>query len=86
MLRQCVELREQHGGMQMHASIEDLMTKHGNVVDKTAFKILSEQLHIIHAEQVAQMNKGAADHLGKLIKVFDEILVYIQGNLASAKK
>jgi hypothetical protein len=47
---QATELQEQHGGVQGHLSIEDLMVKIGNCVDKIALMALEEQVFAIHAE------------------------------------
>jgi hypothetical protein len=47
------QLREQHGGIQKHSSLDDLMTKISNCVDKTALMVLEQQVFAIHAEQAA---------------------------------
>jgi hypothetical protein len=70
-------LREQHGGVTKHASIEDLMIKIGNCVDKTALKALEEQVFAIHAEQLATANSHGVKAIEKcigLIKQFRSII------------
>jgi len=71
---QATALREQHGGVTKHASIEDLMTKIGNCVDVTALKCLEEQVFAIHAEQLATANNNGASYILKCIDLIDEAL------------
>jgi hypothetical protein len=50
MLDQAKQIREQHGGIEKHLSIDDLMGKIENCVDRTALVALVEQVFAIHAE------------------------------------
>ncbi|MCJ1435723.1 hypothetical protein MMC27_005098 [Xylographa pallens] len=67
-------LREQHGGLAKHASIEELMIKIGNCVDKTALKALEEQVFAIHAEQLATANSNGAKYIQRCIDLIDQAL------------
>ena len=69
---QATALREQHGGVTNHASIEDLMIKIGNCVDKTALKGLEEQMFAIHAEQLATANSNGVGYIETCIALIDE--------------
>jgi hypothetical protein len=71
---QLIALREQHGGVNKHMSIEDLMTKIGNCVDKTALKALEEQVFAIHAEQLATANSNGVKYIEKCISLIDQAL------------
>ncbi len=71
---QATALREQHGGVTKHASIEDLMTKIGNCVDVTALKCLEEQVFAIHAEQLATANGNGVGYILECINLIDEAL------------
>ncbi len=71
---QKIALREQHGGVTKHASIEDLMIKIGNCVDKTALKALEEQVFAIHAEQLATANGNGVTYIEKCIVLIDQAL------------
>lgn len=82
LLAQAKELREQHGGVQKHLSIEDLMVKIGNCVDKTALMALEEQVFAIHAEQLATGNGRGADYVDELVRFIDAALGREQGSVA----
>ena len=71
---QTTELREQHGGVHRHESIEELMIKIGNVVDKTALKALEEQVFAIHAKQLASTNSNGICYIEKCIVLIDQAL------------
>lgn len=71
---QTLALREQHGGITNHASIDDLMIKIGNCVDKTALKSLEEQVFAIHAEQLATANSNGVGYIEACISMIDEAL------------
>ena len=73
---QAIALREQHGGVTKHASIEDLMNKIGNCVDKTALKVLNEQVFAIHAEQLATANSNGIRYIEKCIGLIDQALTW----------
>lgn len=74
LLAQATELREQHGGIQRHISIKDLMVKIGNCVDKAALMALEEQVFAIHAEQLATGNGWGVDYIDELIQWIDVAL------------
>jgi hypothetical protein len=76
---QAKELREQHGGITRHGKIEDLMTKIGDCVDRTALKALEEQVFAIHAEQLASANSNGVTYLEECIGLIEQAI-----NLASA--
>lgn len=78
-MARATELREQHGGVQRHHSIEDLMVKIGNRVDKTALMDLAEQVFAIHAEQLATRDGEGADYIGELVQCIDVALGSGQG-------
>jgi hypothetical protein len=67
-------IREQHGGVTKHSSIEDLMGKIGNCVDKTALKVLHEQIFAIHAEQLATANTNGLRYIEGCISLIDKVL------------
>ncbi|TAQ84708.1 hypothetical protein B7494_g6969 [Chlorociboria aeruginascens] len=71
---QAKELREQHGGVQNHCTIEELMIKIGNCVDKTALKLLEEQVFGIHAEQLATANSNGVKYLEECIDLIERSL------------
>lgn len=71
---QANELREQHGGVQKHGTIEELMIKIGNCVDRTALKLLEEQVFAIHAEQLATANSNGVKYLEECISLIDRAL------------
>jgi hypothetical protein len=71
---QATALREQHGGVDKHGSIEDLMIKIGNCVDKTALKALEEQVFAIHAEQLATANSNGVKYIEECIGLIDQAL------------
>ncbi|EAT82057.2 hypothetical protein SNOG_10663 [Parastagonospora nodorum SN15] len=74
LLAQAVGLREQHGGVQQHQSLDDLMAKIGNCVDKEALMALHEQFFAIHGEQLATANSKGADYINELIDFIDMAL------------
>jgi hypothetical protein len=74
---QATALREQHGGINKHASINDLMIKIGNCVDKTALKALEEQMFAIHAEQLATANSNGVGYIQNCISLIDQALALI---------
>jgi hypothetical protein len=67
LVRQGKEIREQHGGVQTHASIDDLMIKIGECVDKSALVALEAQVFAIHGEQIATANSRGADYIDELV-------------------
>lgn len=67
-------VQEQHGGVQRHRSIDQLMQEIGAVVDKTALMTLEEQVFAIHAEQKATVLVRGAEYAGKGIKLIDAAL------------
>ncbi|KAF2011019.1 hypothetical protein BU24DRAFT_472148 [Aaosphaeria arxii CBS 175.79] len=69
------QLREQHGGVQKHDSMEDLTAKVGNCVDRSALKVLVEQVFAMHAEQLATTNGEGAMLIRKIVKLIDMALV-----------
>jgi len=71
---QAKALREQHGGVIRHVSIEELMIKIGNCVDKTALKVLHEQVFAIHAEQLATANSNGVRYIEECISLIDQAL------------
>jgi hypothetical protein len=71
---QATALREQHGGVTNHASVNDLMIKIGNCVDKTALKGLEEQIFAIHAEQLATANSNGVGYIEACIALINEAL------------
>lgn len=71
---QATAIREQHGGVTYHASINDLMIKIGNCVDKTALRCLEEQVFAIHAEQLATANSNGVGYIEACIALIDEAL------------
>ncbi|KAF2799650.1 hypothetical protein K505DRAFT_230468 [Melanomma pulvis-pyrius CBS 109.77] len=83
---QATALRDQHGGVQRHLSIEDLMVKIGNCVDKTALMALEEQVFAIHAEQLATGNSQGAGYISELVGFIDAALGRKQGSVAVSKE
>lgn len=71
---QAKAMRDQHGGVMKHDSIDNIMVKVGNCIDKTSLKLLEEQVFAIHAEQMATSNAGGIDYVEKCIKLIDEAL------------
>ncbi|KAK0125599.1 hypothetical protein ONS96_009434 [Cadophora gregata f. sp. sojae] len=71
---QATALREQHGGIDTHISITDIMNKVGNVIDQTALKSLMEQVFAIHGEQMAMSNSVGAKALRECIGLLDQAL------------
>jgi hypothetical protein len=71
---QATALRVQHGGVTNHSSIDDLMIKIGNCIDKTALKALEEQVFAIHAEQLATANSNGVGYIEACIALIDEAL------------
>jgi len=71
---QATALREQHGGLTTHTSIEDIMNKIGDCVDKTALKSLMEQVFAIHAEQLATSNSNGVGYIEECITLIDQAL------------
>ncbi|RDL39909.1 Uncharacterized protein BP5553_04249 [Venustampulla echinocandica] len=71
---QAKAMREQHGGVTTHASMDELMTKIGNCVDKTALKVLEEQVMAIHAEQLATGNSNGVGYIEICIAHIDQAL------------
>jgi hypothetical protein len=71
---QATGLREQHGGVTSHDSIESIMAKIGDCVDKVALKGLMEQVFAIHAEQLSTGNGNGVIYLEECIALIDEAL------------
>ncbi|KAF4624396.1 hypothetical protein G7Y89_g13775 [Cudoniella acicularis] len=71
---QAKELREQHGGINNHASIDDVMIKIGNCVDRTTLKVLMEEVFAIHAEQLATANSNGVKYVRKIMDLIDKAL------------
>ena len=69
---QATALREQHGGINTHASIDDIMNKIGDCVDRTALKSFMEQIFAIHAEQLATGNGNGVGYLEECIALIDQ--------------
>lgn len=67
-------LREQHGGVTKHLSIDELMSKIRNCVDRTALKALEEQVFAIHAEQLATANSNGTTYIENCISLIDQAL------------
>jgi hypothetical protein len=67
-------IREQHGPIGTHESIEDLMMKIGNCVDKTALQMLVKQVLAIHAAQLTTENAGGITYAEKMAALIDEAL------------
>lgn len=67
-------MQEQHGGVQNHKSIDDLMEKIGAVVDKTALLTLEEQVFAIQGGQGATVLVHGAEIAGKGVKMIDAAL------------
>ncbi|KAG9188280.1 hypothetical protein G6011_02203 [Alternaria panax] len=72
--RHAKELREQHGGIQNYKSLDELMIKIGNTVDKTALVALSSHVFAIHGEQLATANSGGSGYIDELITAIDGAL------------
>lgn len=50
------------------------MTKIGNCVDKTALKMLVQQVLAIHAAQFTMANSGGITYAEKMVALIDEAL------------
>lgn len=74
LVAQATQLREQHGGVQKHLSIKDLMVKIGNCIDRTALMTLEEQVFAMHAEQLVTGNGSGADYIDELVRSIDTAL------------
>lgn len=81
-----VELREQHGGIQDHSSLEDLMTKIGNCVDKTALMALREQFFATHAKQLTTSNCHGAGFIRELVDAIDSFVAATPGSTVWGEK
>ena len=64
----------QHGGVQPHDSINDLMQKIASVVDKTALMTLEEQVFSIHGAQNANVLVRAAEYAAEGVRLIDAAL------------
>jgi hypothetical protein len=76
---QAAELREQHGGIQSHRSLTELVAKTGNAVDKATVMALEEQVFALHAEQLATGDCRGAQYVGKLVSVSNAALGSAKG-------
>jgi hypothetical protein len=61
--RAAAKIREQHGGITVHDSIDGLMRKIGNTVDRTSFMVLIEQVFAINAQQACTALTVSAEWL-----------------------
>lgn len=61
--------------MDLHESLDDLMVKAGNCVDKTALRVLNEQVFAIRVGQMAATNTDVMKSINDLITIVDKILI-----------
>ncbi|EPE35504.1 hypothetical protein GLAREA_11203 [Glarea lozoyensis ATCC 20868] len=74
--RQAQALREQHGGLTMHKSVEELSAKIGQCAGAAALQLLEEQWFALHADQMAMSNQGGTNRIRELITIIER---YITG-------
>lgn len=60
------KMSQQHGGLQNHASFEDIFNKIGNCADRTANVFYNQQVYAIHSEQSTSPLNMAFERLKRL--------------------
>jgi hypothetical protein len=78
LTEQAKQLRAQHGGLDAHQTIDQLMAKMQSTVDLAATERLQEQVMGIHAHQLAASSAQLGEWCGELAKHFTAALKGLQ--------
>lgn len=78
LTEQAKQLRAQHGGLDAHQTIDQLMAKMKSTVDLAATERLQEQVMGIHAHQLAASSAQLGEWCGELAKHFTAALNGLQ--------